>query len=131
MKLETLDEINDWLPQVNNLWESLMDELSLTHFGYSARVVFTLVIDRNGRVLEQPVQATFDLEGVQELSLHGALTPRMFEHPERINWGLSEVARVRVTPADDGLLFEALWEGERRVEIQCRRASLTVPEEQP
>lgn len=131
MKLESLDEINDWLPQVDNLWESLMDELSLTHFGYSARVVFTLVIDRNGRVLEQPLQATFDLEGVQELSLHGALTPRMLEHPDRINWGLSEVARVRVTPADDGILFEALWEGERRVEIRCRRATLTVPETQP
>lgn len=48
MKLETIEEINDWLPQVDNLWESLMDELSLTHFGYSARVVFTLVIDRMG-----------------------------------------------------------------------------------
>jgi hypothetical protein len=130
MKLETLEEINDWLPQVDNLWESLMDELCLTQFGYSARVVFTLVIDRNGRVLDQPLRVTFDLSGVQELSLHGALTPRMLEHPERINWGLSEVARVRATPADDGVLFEALWEGERRVEVHCRQATLTVPGEQ-
>lgn len=131
MKLETLEEINDWLPRVDNLWESLMDQLSLTNFGYSARVVFTLIIDRNGRVLDQPLQVTFDLDGVQELSLHGALTPRMREHPERINWGLSEVARVRVAPTDDGVRFEALWEGERRVEIQCRRVTLTLPEEQP
>lgn len=81
-------------------------------------------------MLDEPVQVKFDLEGVQELSLPGALTPRMLEHPERINWGLSEVARVRVAPSDDGVRFEALWEGERRVEIQCRRATLTVPEEQ-
>ncbi|GAB3700224.1 hypothetical protein [Mariniluteicoccus flavus] len=131
MKIETLEEINDWLPQVDNLWESLMDELSLTHFGYSVRVVFTLVIDRNGRVLEEPFQVTFDLEGVQDLSLHGALTPRMLEHPERINWGLSEVARVRVTPSDDGVCFEVLWEGERRVEVTCRQATLTLPGQQP
>lgn len=108
MKLETLKEINGWLPQVDNLWESLMDELSLTNFGYSARVVFTLVIDRHGRVLEQPTQVKFDLEGVQELSLHGALTQRMLEHPERINWGLNEVARVRVAPSGDGVRFEVL-----------------------
>jgi hypothetical protein len=128
MKLETLEDINDWLAQADNLWESLMDELSLTDFGYSARAVFTLVIDRNGRVLEQPSQVTFDLEGVQELSLHGALTPRMLEHPELINWGLSEVARVRVAPVEDGVRFEALWEGERKVEIHCRRATLTTPQ---
>ena len=42
--------------------------------------------------------------------------------------GLSEVAQVRVASSGDGVRFEALWEGERRVEIECRRAGLTVPD---
>ena len=129
MKIETLEGITHWLEQSGNLFEALMHELYLANFGYSVHVGFQAIVrDSDGHVLDQSLDVGFDLEGVQKLVLEGGLTRAMLEHPERINWGLSEVARVRVTPSEHGVQFEALWEGgERRVEIHSRRAILTAP----
>lgn len=76
------------------------------------------------------MDVALDLDGVQRLVLEGGPNARMLKHPEEIGWGLSEVALVRVAPTDDGVRFEALWEGERRVEVHCRQATLNAPEEQ-
>lgn len=127
MRLETIEQINVWMDSVGTLSEALMDELGLTHFGYSARAVFSVVVDSDGRALNEPVKAVFDFVGVQELTLHGALTARMLDRPDEIGWGLSEVALVRVTPDGEGVRFEALWEDDRKVEIRCHTTSVTVP----
>ncbi len=105
-----------------------MRELCLVSNGYSVHVEFTVIIDPNGRQLEEALDVGIDLEGVQGLTLVGGLTARMLEYPKDVDWGLSEVAQVRVTSSGDGVRFEALWEGERRVEIECRRAAFTVPD---
>jgi hypothetical protein len=127
MKVDTAEGINRWLEQSRALSEALMKELCLLNYGYSVHVEFSVIIDAEGRVLDDPLDVGFDLDGVQRLTLEGGLTARMLERPEEIGWGLSEVALVRVAPSDDGVRFEALWEGERRIEIKCRRAILTVP----
>ena len=129
MRIDTVEGISQWLGQSGNLFEALMDEVSFVHFGYSARVVFSIVVDLDGIPLKEYRSVVFDLEGVQHLMVNGGLNPYMLEHPEEINWGLSEVARVRVTPSETGVKFEAIWEDERRVEVDCHRAALTVPEE--
>jgi hypothetical protein len=126
VKLETVDEIDAWLASVGALSEALIEELCLTKFGYSCRVVVKRVIRPDGRVLDEPGRATFELDGVQRVTMDGGLTPQMLEHPESINWGLSEVAVVRVAPAEDWIHFEALWEQDRKIHIQCRRATLTT-----
>lgn len=105
-----------------------MRELRLVSNGYSVHVEFRVIIDPNGRVLDEPIDVGIDLEGVQRLTLMGGLTARMLEYPEDVDWGLSEVAQVRVASSGDDVRFDALWEGERRVEIECRRAGLTVPD---
>ncbi len=131
MRVETAEEIDSWLEQSAGLSEALMTELCLVNHGYSAHVEFRMIVDPDGRVLDEPRDVGIDLDGVQRLTLTGGLTTRMLEHPEEIGWGLSEIAQVKVTSFDDGVRFVALWEGERRVEIDCRRAALTVPETQP
>jgi hypothetical protein len=131
MKVDTAEGISRWLEHSGALSEALLKKLCLVNYGYSVHVEFSMIVDAEGRVLDDPLDVGLDLDGVQRLTLEGGLTTRMLEHPEEIGWGLSEVALVRVVPSDDGVRFEALWEGERRVEIQCRQATLTAPGEQP
>lgn len=132
MRVDTVERISRWLEQSGGLFEALLTELRLVNHGYSVRVEFSVVVDRAGHVLDDPLDVGFDLDGVRRLTLEGGLTSAMLEHPERINWGLSEVSQVRVASCDDGIRFEARWEGgERRVEVDCRRATLTAPEELP
>ena len=130
MKIDTAEDISQWLERSGALSEALMRELCLVNYGYSVHVEFRAIVDAEGHVLDDPMDVELDFVGVQRLTLSGGLTTRMLEHPEEISWGLSEVALVRVDPSDEGIRFEALWEGERRVDIQCRKAILTVPGEQ-
>ncbi|WP_109508451.1 hypothetical protein [Nocardioides speluncae] len=131
MKVDTTEEISRWLEQGGGLAESLMRELRLDKFGYSVHIAFSVIVDAAGRVLETPLELALDLDGVQQLTLRSGLTPRMLEHPDEIGWGLSEVALVRVASSDVGVRFEALWEGERRIEVECRRATLEVVQTPP
>ena len=126
-ELRRLEEITGWLDGAGGLSESLLDELTLTRHGYSVHLALKVIIDRDGQVLDKPLRVTFDLDGVHLLSLCGGLTPSMVDHPERINWGLSEVALVRVVPHPRGVLFEALWEDTRKVEVICAQVSMIIP----
>lgn len=131
MRVETPEAISSWLERSGALSEALMKELCLVNHGYSVHMEFSVIVDPDGRVLEEPLDVGVDLDGVQQFALTGGLTTAMLEHPEEIGWGLSEVAQVRVASADVGVRFEALWEGARRIEIHCRRATLTVPAGHP
>ncbi|MGE0817705.1 MAG: hypothetical protein AB7O74_03500 [Candidatus Nanopelagicales bacterium] len=121
-----IGDVRSWLSSVDNMFEALMTDLRLTQFGYAVRVAFEIVIDVGGRSLGEPIPVVFELEAVHELALVGALTEAMREHPESINWGLSEVARVRVEDDPRGIRLEAIWEGDRRVTVVCDRLRLTV-----
>lgn len=75
-----------------------------------------------GRLLEKPRPVTLTLEAVQEFQLQNNLTKAMVAEPDRIDWGLSELARVRVE-ADPGSPHSRLiveWEGDlRKIEVLC------------
>ena len=86
-QLRTVDEITAWLNEAAGLSEALLEELALTHHGYSVHLRFKLIIDRHGRVLDEPVLVTFDFDAVHTLSLVGDLTHSMVHHPEMSNWG--------------------------------------------
>lgn len=127
MKVDTVEEIRDWLTRAGSLTDALMEGLRLVDHGYSVRIDLKLIVDVDGCVLAEPVKVCFDLLGVQHFSLNGSLSVRMIEHPEEIDWGLSEVALVELTRVVDGVRFQILWEGERNIEILCRQAVLVAP----
>lgn len=128
MRVEGVAGISQWLKEsVNNLGESLLEDLRLTNFGYSVRIEFSVIIDLTGQLMEEPETVVFELDGVQRLVLNGDLTEYMMDHPEVINWSLSDVAQVRVATGEVGIHFEAAWEDERRIEVECRRAVMTAP----
>jgi hypothetical protein len=125
---ELLDgELLRWL----RLEESLLVEMAQTHHGYSFRLVFKLWDVPGFLRSDLPKGAhhlTVEMQGVQRLRLEGGLSQVMLEHPEGIDWGLSEVALVRAEPSSYGLQLQVLWEGERQIVIDAASAYVLNPE---
>lgn len=108
--------------------EALLIELRLVNHGYSVELDFNLVLDAEGRVRPNLRNAresvTLRLDGVTSLELVGGLSDAMLAHPEKINWGLSEIALVEVDDTDLGPQLRVLWEGSRRIVIYFRSAAV-------
>jgi hypothetical protein len=125
------DELRRWL----HCEESLLVETALTHHGYGVRLAFNLTWASEG-VLRPDLDSreqrlTIEMHGVQRLHMEGGLTQAMLDHPENINWGLSEVASLRAAPCPDGLQLQVLWEDDRSIIIDAQSASVTEPEVAP
>lgn len=105
--------------------ECLLDDVRWLRFGSQIDLVFNYVWDEGGqvrdRVLEEPRLVTVRCFGVQELMLSNHLTQAMLDEPDRLNWGLSEVAVVRFEPrrldGGDGVQVAVLWEGGRALHV--------------
>lgn len=129
MKHDGADAAAEWLRRVGNLAEALLSRLELANHGYAVHLVFSPVIDAaTGRALDAPRDVRLELDGVQRLLFVGGLNESMLRHPERIDWGLSEVASVSVSRSGGGVHCEVLWEDSRRIEAECHRVSLVAEE---
>lgn len=124
-------ELQRWL----RCEESLLVEMALTHHGYSARLAFNLTWASEGVLRpdldKREQRLTIEMQGVQRLHLEGGLSQSMLDHPEAINWGLSEVSLLRAQPCAAGLQLHVLWEDERSIVIEAQSASVTEPEDVP
>ena len=111
--------------------EALLVEMSLVHHGYVLRLVFDLVRTDDGVLRtdldEHEARLTIEMVGVQRLHMEGDLTASMLDHPELIDWGLSEVAALRAGPSGTGLQLQVRWEGDRRIVVDARSARVTGP----
>jgi hypothetical protein len=113
------DTLNAALEGVHNLEESLLSALELTHHGYSAELRFAHL--RGGRPVPETSLVTVVMEAVWVLRLTGGLSDEMVQHPERINWGLSEVALVSAYSADPGVGLLVAWEDKREIRVEAAR----------
>jgi hypothetical protein len=107
------------LREVDNLEESLLTGLELTHHGYSAEVRFEHL--RRGKPVPETSQVTVVMEAVATLHLTGGLSESMVQHPERINWGLSEVSQVSAYEAGPGVGLLVQWEDDREIRVEAAR----------
>lgn len=114
------DALNAALRGVDNLEESLLSALELTHHGYAAELRFAHL--RRGRPVPETSQVTLIMEAVSALRLDGGLSEAMVQHPDRINWGLSEVAQVSAYSAEPGVGLLVAWEGKREIRVEAARA---------
>jgi hypothetical protein len=112
--------MNAALREVDHLQESLLTALELTRHGYSAELRFAHL--RRGRPVPETSQVTVVMEAVSALRLNGGLSEAMVQHPERINWGLSEVALVSAYAAEPGVGLLVAWEDEREIRVEAARA---------
>lgn len=124
MHLADARSLSDALRDFHNLEECLLLSLRLTHYGYTAELRFEHL--RRGRQVPETAFVTVTMEAVSALRLVGDLSTSMVDHPENINWGLSEVALVDAYQATSGIGLKVAWEGERSITVEAVRASISA-----
>jgi len=126
-----LERLASLLRRWRNLEECLLHEVRMSPDFYRAEILFNCVWDDNGRarerVLEEPVLVSVRLVGIEELRLVGELTAGMKRSPELIDWGLAEIAGVRVSRSGEILGLSVEWESQRRLEARCMTIELIEP----
>jgi hypothetical protein len=119
------------LEQYNQLAECILLEMNWTHSGTTAELVFNYVWTDGGKIrpnLEQEEIVVVKFKLVQEFYIKNALNDAMLAQPERINWGLNEIAFVKIEENEAFLKnyrflsipfhhAVILWEDERRIDI--------------
>lgn len=125
------ESVSEWLHRWRNLEECLVHEVQISPDLYQVVITFNYVWDASGavreRVLEEPVLLTLRLIGLEQIRFVGALTEGMKQHPDRINWGLTEVAGVRVHQHDGLVELTVEWESDRRLDVQCMTIETADP----
>ncbi len=131
MIYESKELIAEYLLENRSFEECLLVDVRWKHFGTVIELVFNYIWHSDGSVL--PEYAPIDLRilvlrNVQELHLWNALNEHMTLHPDKLNWGLSEVASVRLVE-DEVVLstYQALsvpfhhlrcnWETNRQIDV--------------
>lgn len=114
------DSLSTALEAVDNLEESLLGGLTLTQHGYAVELRFEHL--RLGKPVPDTAVVTVVMEAVHTLQLNGALSQAMIKNPDRINWGLSEVAKVTAYSAAVGVGLRVSWENAREIRVEATRA---------
>jgi hypothetical protein len=124
-------QISDYLKQHRLFAECIVEDVLWQHYGTIIDIVIQYIWLDDGTVRPAylpRVSKTLRFHVVQELRLVNGLNVHTSLRPDAINWGLSEVAAVRLLD-DEGLLnkyrhlpisahhIALLWEGTRRIDI--------------
>jgi len=117
------EALNTAVRAFDNLEESLFRSLELVRYGYTVVLQFDHL--RLGRPVQDSALVTVTMEAVSAMRLVGALSTAMVQHPERINWGLSEVALVAAYQVPGGIGIKVQWENERSVTVEAAWASIS------
>ena len=119
------------LKQFHNFEECILLEVSWHNYGTTINLVFNYIWDTDRKIrpdLEQVHRVTVSFGLVQEFHFTGALNASVCKEPERINWGLNEIAMVRLEEQEDYLHsykalpvrfhhLAVLWDTGRRIDI--------------
>jgi hypothetical protein len=132
MAMDDRASIDEALARYRHFQECLLRELRMTEFGITLELDFEYIWDdedATGATLAATSRlVTLALDLVQEVRVITAPPRAIVAEPERADWGLTEVALVRLMPSSDlldkhheadvplhHLVVE--WEGDRRVDV--------------
>ena len=141
MKKSEKRDIERFFHDHKDFSECIIEELVLKDYGTTLEVVFNYVWTDSGELLpnlNEPNDVVLRFHLVQQLQICNALTASMLRNPESINWGLNEVALLKVindhaSQADETssppLTHVAfLWEGDRRIDVVFVELEVIYPE---
>ncbi len=130
MKAKTKAEIRELLRSYHNFSECIIEDMRWRDYATTLDVMFNYIWDgQEGISLDpkQPELVVVRFKLVQEFRLNNALNSYMCAHPEELNWGLNEVAMVKISDDDAPQSYPflpisfnhviLLWEGERKIDI--------------
>lgn len=135
-------EMKEFLRNHHSFEECLLQGVRTARFGTVVKLHFAYIWDDDdpdgGLVADEPRLVTLCLESVREMRFLTALPAGVLAEPERADWGLTEVALVRLEessellaahransmPALHHLVVE--WEGNRRLDCVFERLSYST-----
>jgi hypothetical protein len=130
MRTSNRKEIEEFFREHKNFSECIIEKLALKDYGATLEVVFNYIWTESVELrpnLDERYEIVLRFRLVQELHINNALNSSMLRDPESINWGLNEVALVKVV--DDNELqrdepspvplthLAFFWEGDRRIDV--------------
>ncbi len=94
-----MEHIKSLLASYRNFQECVLLDIKWLHYGTTIELTFDYSWNKQGKIREnlnekEPIVMSFKL--VQEFHLTNALNESMVLDPYRINWGINEVAAIRL-----------------------------------
>ena len=125
----SIAQLRDAIDHQYDFNESLLTAVQFTRHGLACELGFDCVQQHDsGRI----VRATIELICVHSIEFTGALTDAMVKSPDRVNWGLTEIAAVKVSESSKGAIrIEVLWESDRRLIVQSEFATFHIDVKEP
>lgn len=133
MILVSTEEMMKSLASVRNFQECILEDVRWRHFGTIVEFVFNYIWADDGSVRSEllaPARKSIVFHNLQELHIVNGLNSYQSLHPVELNWGISEVASVRVIE-DEALVgrysnlpiavhhIRCSWEVARRIDVVC------------
>lgn len=139
MIVATQAEMEELLEEHRSFEECLLQEVRTARSGTAVKLYFAYIWDDDdpggGLVADEPRTVTLCLESLREIRFLTALPPGVLAEPERADWGLTEVALVRLEESSELLTAHRArsdaplqhlvveWEGDRRLDCIFERLS--------
>ena len=122
-----LAKAREAVAKLHGLQECIITKIGWSELGLELAVTLDYVWTDAGEICftvgEEPRQLMLRFQIVNEFRMFNALTTAMLQEPERINWGISEIAKFVIGPAQESDEFakaEFVWEWDRRIVIWFR-----------
>ncbi len=127
MRLDNRHEIESFLGLYNNFEECIIEDLFFKSYGTILTVCLDIIWTEDRQIrqnLEEKELICFSFLNLQEFKLYNDLNEKMIEEPEAINWGINEIALVKLDsdyyisnlPKHFYKIF-FIWESNRKIEI--------------
>ena len=128
---QAVSEMKRVLERYNKFQECVLTDIVWTNQGTSLEIVFDYIWGEDGKIrsnVDQQAKVVLRFSLVQEFHMRAGLNQAMLAEPDRINWGINEIALVDIDEDETALapycglslpFYHAiiLWETERRIDI--------------
>lgn len=126
-------EIRDAVAALHELQECLIEDISWAERGLELIVKLAYIWTDAGEISfaagVAPRKLTLRFHLVNKVHMFNALSEAMLQEPERMNWGISEIAKFAVNAARDSHEFaeaEFIWEWDRRILVWFRAITIEL-----
>ena len=127
MRTSESKNVEKFLIEHRGFAECIIQEFLLTDYGTTFEVAINYIWDATGEIglnIDESQTIVLRFKLVRELRINNALTEQMLTHPDDINWGLNEIARIKLVSdaveagSEHSFIHLAfVWEGNRRIEV--------------
>lgn len=124
-----LEKIKAYLHNYEDLGECVLEKIAFKNYGVAIELEFYNIWNGKGQMkFKKTNRLILKFNLIQEFKFKGALNRFMVAEPEQINWGINEIAAIRITDNPEILKpysgfsipfhhAEIVWEQDRRIDI--------------